>query len=200
MSYFCDLHKLPKLNKYELLTCIKLSMDNGEEYTIKTNDLIGIQFVKDDKRILVRRGRVKDIVVVNRRKLSTIDDNVSHIILDCSEQFSIKIIEIKFKDIIKIGGIDDEFEDYNDRITDLEPNFIDGCRIPTRENGMYTKEEMINKITKPNRDDVVKMDSSGQFNDLYDMNQNRPDIDELRESKSCNSSCKITSRGFKLTR
>lgn len=186
MSCMCNNLKLPIMNKYELIRCIKMYMNNGEEYTIKVGDLVGIQFVKDDKRILVRRGRIKDIVIYNRRTLTTSNDNLSHIILDCSEQFTIKILEIKLTDIIKIGGIDDEFEDYSDRIKQLDPNFIvdeyTGCKIPVRQNGMYTEEEMVKKITKPDKEDVVKMNpETGVFDDLYDMNQNRPYIDELRQ-------------------
>lgn len=173
--------KLPKVNKFELVKCIKITMDNGEQYTIKTNDLVAVQFVKNDKTILVRRGRIKEIVTYARKALSTHDDCVSHIILDCSAQFSIQILEIKIKDIIKIGGIDDEFDDYSDRIKQLEPNYIEGNRVPTREHGMLTKEEMIKKVTKPNKDNVVKMNSdTGEFDDLYEMNANRPDIEELR--------------------
>ena len=173
--------KLPKMNKFELVKCIKIHMNNGESYTIKTGDLVGIQYVKDDKTILVRKGRIKEIVTIAKRALSTHDDCVSHIILDCSAQFSINIIEIKIKDIIKIGGINDVFEDYNERIKQLEPNYIDGNRIPTREHGMLTKEEMIQKVTKPNKENVVKMNKdTGEFDDLYQMNINRPDIEDLR--------------------
>jgi len=203
MSCMCNHHKLPIMTGYEMLKCIKISMNNGDEFIVKTNDLVGIQFVKDDKQILVRRGRIKDIVIVNRRTIHTHDDNVSTIILDCSEQFSIKIIEIKIKDIIKIGGIDDEFEDYSDRITELDPNYItDNChRIPTRQGGMITENELINKITKPDKKNVVKMNpETGTFDDLYDMNQNRPNIEELKEQKSEAPSGMMTRRGMRLTR
>lgn len=217
MSFICNCLKLPKMSKYEMIKCIKISMDNGEDYTIKTNDLVGIQFLKNDKQILVRRGRIKDIVIVNRRTLSTCDDNVSHIILDCSQQFSIKIIEIKLKDIIKIGGIDDEFPDYNNRIKELESNYLkDGScssQVPTRQGGMITAEEMQKKLSKPNRSNVCKMNQdTGEFNDLYDMNLNRPYLDELRaheviEEDNIESNTeqkpekrKITSRGFPLMR
>lgn len=166
MSCNCDHLRLPVMTDCKLLKCIKISMNNGEEYTVKTDDLVAIQFVKHDERILVRRGRIKDIVVVNRRELSNKYDNVSRIILDCSEQFTIKVIEIKLKDIIKIGAIDDEFDDYNDRITHLKPNFIEGNKIPTRRHGMITEEELMDKITKPDRDDVVQMNSDGEFDDL----------------------------------
>lgn len=165
----CICRKLPIMTDCQLIKCVKISMNNGEEYTVKTDDLVGIQFVKHDERILVRRGRIKDIVVVNKRHLSNCNnDNVSRIILDCSEQFTVKTLEIKLKDIIKIGGIDDTFEDYSDRITHLKPNFMEGNRIPTRQHGMITEEELERKITKPDRDDVVKMDpESGVFDDLY---------------------------------
>lgn len=132
--------KLPKAVKLDMVKCVKISMNNEEEYTVKVDDLVGIQFVKDDQRILVRRGRIKDLVVINTKQLSTKEDNVSRIILDCSEQFSVKILEIKFSDIIKIGGIDDDFEDYNDRITELKPDHMKECengvKIPVREHGM----------------------------------------------------------------
>ena len=133
--------KLPKTTNLEMIRCVKITMNNEETYIVKVDDLVGIQFVKDDKQILVRRGRIKELVVVNERELCTKTDNVSRIILDCSEQFTVKIIEIKFSDIIKIGNIDDEFEDYSDRITNLEPNFIEGCEYPVREHGLVTKEE-----------------------------------------------------------
>lgn len=164
----CICRKLPIMTDCQLIKCVKISMNNGEEYTVKTDDLVGIQFIKHDERILVRRGRIKDIVVINKRHLSNCNnDNVSRIILDCSEQFTVKTIEIKLKDIIKIGRIDDVFEDYSDRITHLKPNFIEGNRIPTREHGMITEEELEKKITKPDRDDVVKMDpETGVFDDL----------------------------------
>lgn len=169
MSCVCNHLKLPTMTDCKLIKCVKISMSNGEEYTIKTDDLVGIQFVRHDERILVRRGRIKDIVVFNRRHLSNCNnDNSSHIILDCSEQFTVKTLEIKLKDIIKIGGIDDVFEDYSDRITHLKPNFMEGNRIPTRYHGMITEEELERKITKPDRDDVVKMDpDTGVFDDLY---------------------------------
>lgn len=138
--------KLPKAVDLDMVRCVKVTMSNEESYTVKVDDLVAIQFVKNDQQILVRRGRIKDLVVINRRELSTKTDNVSHIILDCSEQFTVKLIEIKFSDVIKIGGIDDEFEDYSDRITQLEPGHLkdckaDGCKIPVREHGFHTKEE-----------------------------------------------------------
>ena len=138
--------KLPKAINLEMVKCVKITMNNEETFTVKTDDLVAIQFVKNDNQILVRRGRIKDLVVVNQRELSCKTDNVSRIILDCSEQFTVKIVEIKFSDVIKIGGIDDEFDDYDNRITELCPNHIkdckeDGCHIPTREHGMHTKEE-----------------------------------------------------------
>ena len=206
MNCFCNHLKLPTMEKYEQVKCIKISMSNGEEYTIKTNDMVAIQFVKDDKRILVRRGRIKDFMIVNRRCLSTCNDNVSHIILDCSQQYTIKIIEIKLKDIIKIGNIDDEFEDYSDRITELHPDFMvngeNNSTIPVRHQGMITQEEMIRKVTKPERSDVVKMDpETGVFRDLYDMNMNRPDLEDLKitpetEDSNLNKSTSTTKRSI----
>ena len=208
---FCDRRKLPIINNYDLIRCIRINMSNGEQYTVKTGDLVGIQFIKNDKQILLRKGRIKEINVVNKRCLSTETDNVSCIILDASEQFSIKLIEIKLKDIIKIGAITDEFPDYSDRITELEPNFVEECKngvkIPTRHDGMITKEELQNKITKPGRDNVAKMNPcTGEFDDLYTMNQNRPDIDYLRveqeepEEKPKDEPLRVTKRGFRLTR
>ena len=166
----CNCNKLPFVNKYNLLRCIEINMSNGEQYVVKQNDLVGIQFTRGDK-ILVRKGRVKDIVLINRRGISTVDDNVSNIVLDCSEQFTVKTIEIRLKDIIKIGNIEDHFDDYNNRITELDPNFIedteDGTRIPVRDFGMYTEEDWRNKITKPDKEDVVKVNpSKGRFEDI----------------------------------
>lgn len=190
MSCVCNHLKLPVMTDCKLIKCVKISMSNGEEYTIKTDDLVGIQFVRHDERILVRRGRIKDIVVVNKRHLSDCkNDNSSHIILDCSEQFTVKTLEIKLKDIIKIGSIDDAFEDYSDRITHLKPNFMEGNRIPTRYHGMITEEELERKITKPDRDDVVKMDpDTGVFDDLYTLppsteNTNNETVTEEEKSE-----------------
>lgn len=198
MSFICDCLKLPKMEKLQPISCAKLTMSNGEEYTIKVDDLIGVQFIRDDKRIFVRRGRVKDIVIVNRKAITTCEDNVSRLILDCSEQYSIKIIEIKFSDIIKIAGIDYEFEDYSDRITELEPNYIECNRIPTRQNGMYTKEEMHDKITKPNREDVVGMDpNTGVFNDLLSESSTES---ETTNKETITSGYCVQQRGFPITR
>lgn len=139
--------KLPKVTNLEMVKCVKVSMNN-ETYTIKVDDLVAIQFVKNDKQILVRRGRIKDLVVINERQLSTKSDNVSRIILDCSEQFTVKILEIRFSDVIKIDDIDAEFEDYSDRIEHLPPNFIEGNHCPVREHGLVTKEEACDRICK----------------------------------------------------
>lgn len=147
--------KLPKAINLDMVKCVKITMNNEEEYTVKVDDLVAIQFVKNDSQILVRRGRIKDLVVVNQRELSTKTDNVSRIILDCSEQFTVKILEIKFTDVIKIGKIDDEFEDYSDRITELKPEHLHECEhgvsIPVREHGMHTKEECPHKPTLTSR-------------------------------------------------
>lgn len=142
MSCICNNKKLPTVTDCKLITCVKISMSNGEEYTLKTDDLVAIQFVRCDEKIIVRRGRVKEIIIVNKRQLSCGNDNVSRIILDCSEQFTVKIIEIKLNDIIKIGKIDDEFEDYNDRITELQPNFMTENTIPARDHGMITEQDL----------------------------------------------------------
>lgn len=113
--------KLPRAVDLDMVKCAKLKMNNGKEYVVKVDDLVAIQFVKNDEHILIRRGRVKDIVVINKRELSCPTDTVSHIILDCSEQFSVKILEIKFSDVIEIGRIDDELTDYTHR-DDIEAN------------------------------------------------------------------------------
>ena len=148
----CNDHlKLPKPIKLDMLRCVKIDMNNEESYIIKEGDLVGIQFIKDDKLILVRKGRIKDIVVINERCVTNGGKSeggithASHIVLDCSEQFSVKIIEIKFTDIIKIGGIDDKFDDYTDRITELKPNCIEDNKFPVREHGLVTKEEIKDK-------------------------------------------------------
>ena len=146
-------NKIPKLPKAKDITpirCVKISMNNEKEYVIKEGDVVGVQFIKDNL-ILIRKGRIKDIVVINSRQLSAPTDNVSHIILDCSEQFTVKLIEIKFTDIIAIGGIDDEFEDYDNRIKHLEPNHIEGNSIPTRQGGMHTKSDCVSKRGIPLR-------------------------------------------------
>ena len=142
----CYLHsKLPKTVNLEIVRCVKMTMDDGTEYTVKIDDLVGIQFIKNDNQILVRKGRVKDLVVINSRELSTRSDNVSKIILDCSEQFSVKIVEIKFSDVIKIGKIDDEFNDYNDRITELDPSHLeessDVAEIPVKDQYLHNEDE-----------------------------------------------------------
>ena len=138
--------KLPKVSNLEMIRSVKITMSNDESYSLTVGDLASIQFIKDDNKILVRRGRIKDIVVVNSRELTTKIDNASRIILDCSEQFTVKIIEIKFSDIISIGDIDAEFEDYSDRITELESNNMHVCecgaKIPVREHGMRLKNNV----------------------------------------------------------
>lgn len=209
MSFNCcfpNRGRLPIINNYDILKSIRINMSNGESYTVTVGDIVKVQFIKDDKQILIREGRIKDINIVNRRCLSTANDNVSYITLDASQQFSIKLIDIKLKDIIKIGDITDRFIDYSDVTTELEPNYIegreDGMKIPTRHDGMVTKEEYINKITKPGKENVVKMDSSsGQFDDLYEMNQNRPDLNDLKVSKAApRTDGRLTSKGFMITR
>lgn len=206
MSCNClDRGKLPVMNNYDMMKSIRMNMSNGESFIITVGDLVGVQFVKDDKQILLRKGRIKDIVVIAKKCLSTSTDNVSHIILDASEQFSIKLIEIKLKDIIKVGAITDKFPDYSDRITELDPNYIEGCncgvKVPTRQGGMITEEEYLKKVTKPDKENVSKMDKiTGEFDDLYDMNQNRPDLSELKVSTPVETTGRITKRGFRLTR
>ena len=167
MSCICNQLKLPVVTECKPIMGAQISMSNGESYTIKANDLVAIQFVRNDEKIFVRRGRVRDVVLVDKRQLSTNKDNVSRIILDCSEQYTVKVIEIKIKDVIKIDDISAEFPDYSDRITKLEPNYVEENTIPVREHGMITEEELEDKITKPDIDDVVKMDpDTGIFNDL----------------------------------
>lgn len=112
--------KLPKATNLEMIRCVRMTMDDGKTYTIKVDDLVSIQFIKNDNQILVRKGRIKDLVVVNQRELSCKTDNVSRIILDCSEQFTVKIIEIRFSDVIAIGGINDTFESFENRTTELD--------------------------------------------------------------------------------
>ena len=136
---------LPRVTNLEPVKCVKVYMSDEKEFLIKENDIIAVQFIRDDGRIVVRKGRVKDVIAVNQRELSTPKDNVSRIILDCSEQFSVKVIEIKFKNIIAVGNIDDEFTDYSDRIEKLEPNFMEGNRIPIRHHGMHSKDCKCNK-------------------------------------------------------
>ena len=142
--------KLPGVKDINMVKCANIIMTDGKEFLIKENDLVGIQFIRNDNTIVLRKGRIKDFKVVNQRELSNKIDNLSHIILDCSEQFSVKILEIKFKDIIKIDTIDAVFEDYEDRITELTQNFIEGdLKVPVREGGMVTKEE--NKKNNKNK-------------------------------------------------
>jgi hypothetical protein len=134
--------RLPRTTDLKPLKCVKITMSNEKEYIVTQEDIIAVQFVRPmDNKIIIRRGRVQDLVIINQRELSTPKDNASRIILDCSEQFSVKVIEIKFKDIIAIGGIDTEFEDYSDRIEELGPNFMEGNTIPIRHGGMCTSDE-----------------------------------------------------------
>ena len=115
-------NKLPKMVHVEPVLACTIHMDNGESYSFKKGDIVAIQYVNEREHIVVRKGRVKDIVIVNTRNIHTVCDNVSRINLDCSEQFSVHMIEIKFKDIIKVGGVDEEFDDYDDRKTEIEPS------------------------------------------------------------------------------
>lgn len=185
MSFVSNNLRLPTMTKFELVKCTKIYMSNGEQFVIKIGDLVGIQFVKGEKEILLRKGRIKDIITINKRCLSTGTDNESRIILDCSEQFSINVIEIKIKDIIKIADINYHFNDYTDRITNLENNYIDGNKIPVRQGGMVTKEEAKKRVTKLDMDNVIKSDNEddGRFDDLYEMNLNKPDIEDLRATE-----------------
>lgn len=211
MSFISNNLKLPTMTKFELVKCVKIHMSNGEEFIVKIGDLVGIQFVKNEKQILLRKGRIKDIVTINKRCLTTSTDNESHIILDCSEQFSINIIEIKIKDIIKIADINYDFNDYAERVTSLETNYMTDTTIPLRQGGMVTKEEMKKKITKLDKDNVIKSDNedAGAFNDLYAMNLNKPDMKQLRATeeenaaeaaanKSEGSGAKVLYRGIPL--
>jgi len=183
--------KLPKAVKLDMITCVKVDMSNEESYTVKEGDLVAIQFIKDDRQILVRRGRVKDLVVINDRAITNGGKtecgipHVSHIILDCSEQFSINVIEIKIKDVIKIADINYDFNDYTERVTSLEKNYIDGNKIPVRQGGMITKEEAKKRVTKLDKDNVIKSDNEddGKFDDLYEMNLNKPNIEDLRATE-----------------
>ena len=132
--------RLPRATDLKMLKCVKITMNNGKEYIVREDDIVAIQFVRHDGQIIIRKGRIKDLVVINQRELSTPKDNASRIILDCSEQFSVKVREIKFKDIIDMGGIDHKFEDYSDR-EDIEHNHMEGNKIPIRHGGMCTEEE-----------------------------------------------------------
>ena len=161
--------KLPHVEDIKMVKCANITMSDGKNFMIKENDLVGIQFIRPDNQIIVRRGRIKDFKIVNKRELSNKVDNLSHIILDCSEQFSVKILEIKLKDIIAIGSIETEFEDYSDRITQLAPNVIEGnINIPVREGGMVTKKEHFEKLENKKNPPatVVEMNENGTFKDL----------------------------------
>ena len=65
MNCMCDKRKLPNFVDCEPLKCAKILMSNDEEYIVKIDDLVAIQFIKNDEKILVRRGRIKDIIIVN---------------------------------------------------------------------------------------------------------------------------------------
>lgn len=161
--------RLPHVEDVKMIKCANIVMSNGNTFMIKEDDLVGIQFIRPDNQIIVRRGRIKDFKIVNKRELSNKVDNLSHIILDCSEQFSVKILEIKLKDIIAIGSIETEFEDYSDRITQLAPNVIEGdLNIPVREGGMVTQKEHFERLeNKPNPPaTVVEVNADGTFKDL----------------------------------
>lgn len=142
MSQISNETKLPKIENASMIKTIKLTFSNKKEFVASVDGLVAIQFIKDDKNILVRRGRVKDIVLIKQRSLTHCEDHESRIILDCSEQFSINIIEIKLKDIIDIGGIDDEFTDYSERITELTPNNETFQSVPVREHGMAVERKI----------------------------------------------------------
>lgn len=127
--------KLPHVDDIKMLKCISVTISDGRTIVLKQDDVVGIQFICGNN-ILVRRGRIKDFKIVNNRDLLCKTDNLSHIVLDCSEQFSVKIIEIKFKDIVDIRD-DENFTSYEDRITELSPGCIHGnVHIPVRERGM----------------------------------------------------------------
>lgn len=180
--------KLPTVDKVKMVKCANIIMSDGKEYIIKENDLVGIQFIRPNGQIIVRRGRIKDFKIVNSRELSNKTDNLSHIILDCSEQFSVKIIEIKLKDIIAIDKVDAEFKDYSDRIEHLAPNYIEGdLKVPVREGGMITKEEAFEKLDnmKNTSDMIVDVNKDGTFKDL---------------KKSSDDTKKKMARGFVITR
>ena len=50
MGCICNNLKLPTMVSTDILMCVKIAMSNGETYTVKTDDLVAIQYVKDDKR------------------------------------------------------------------------------------------------------------------------------------------------------
>lgn len=166
--------KLPFVSDIKMIKCANLIMSDGTNFSIKENDLIAVQFIRPDDKIIIRKGRLKDFKIINNRDINNKIDNLSHIILDCSEQFSVKIIEIKIKDIIDIGTFEKEFKDYSERIDHLAPNTLDGnLKVPVREGGMVTKEEQLNsKKEIPN--ETVEMNEDGTFKDLTNKKKKAP--------------------------
>lgn len=130
--------KLPSVDNIKMLTCCSVDLSTGKNIVIKQNDLVAVQFVKG-KDIIIRRGRIAEIKVSKTRGIDDKTDNLSCIVLDCSEQFTVKIIEIKFRDVVDIGEVDGEFVDYNNRATELEVSSLRDTEepniIPVRERG-----------------------------------------------------------------
>lgn len=147
---------LPKVKSCRPIACTEIQMDNGDTYVIKVGDVVSIKFIQNDERVIVRRGRVHDIRVSTKRCMNT-DDNISNIILDCSQQFSQKIIEIKIKDVLEINHYNHEYEDLNEK-DKIEHGYIEGPHYPVREGGLEYKGEkkFCESIVTPDKDDVTK--------------------------------------------
>ena len=182
---------LPKAKSYKPLPCAEIIMDDGTTYVVRVGELVSIQFIKNDQRVLVRRGRVMDIKIANVKKLSSAEDNVSNIILDCSEQFSNDITDIKLKDILQIRHFNHNFEDLPE-IGELTLGYIEGPHYPVREGGLVEKGQLTeeqntfnNHITKPKKETVIKPDPvTGEFDDLAAMNAGRPPMEDLITDKT----------------
>lgn len=177
---------LPKAKSYKLLPCVEICMDDGSTYITRVGEMVSIQFIENNQRVVVRRGRVMDIKVANIKKLSSAEDNVSNIVLDCSEKFSEDIIDIKMTDILQIRHFNHNFEDLPE-IGELTPGCIEGPHYPVREGGLIYEDQLTedqntfnNHITKPRKDTVNKPNPiTGEFNDLAAMNAGRPPLGEL---------------------
>ena len=124
-----EINSLPRITEVENIKSFKLFF-NDKEYCFKItqDDLISVQYINERDQIVVRRGRIKDIVAIAERGTNYGDN--SRIILDCSEQYTVKIIEVKINSIIEMGDIDkDDYKDYSNRKTDIEQHRRQ-CRVP----------------------------------------------------------------------
>ena len=175
---------LPKARYCRPISCMEILMDNGESYIVRVGELVSVQFIMNDQKIIVRRGRVYDLKIANYKNLSnSYSDNISNITLDCSEQFSQKIITIKVKDILRVGGFTEEYPEYPEK-SELEPGWIEGPHHPVRNGGLKYEEETKKHISKPSKSKVNKVDPvTGEFNDLAKMNENKPPQDMLKPKK-----------------